>query len=54
MLYEKYTIKTTAIILSNGIIFRLHNLYYIDQINDIDRRARLINEKEGAQYHLKL
>jgi hypothetical protein len=36
-------LKTSAFILSNGIIFRFYSLYYIDQIKDLDRRASLIN-----------
>jgi hypothetical protein len=34
--------------LSNGIIFELYNLYYIDQIDDLDRRESLINREGGS------
>jgi hypothetical protein len=50
--YKKYTIKTLDFILSNGLIFRLYGLYYIDKISKLGRHAGLINWKGGSNIGL--
>jgi hypothetical protein len=40
---QKYIpLETLCFILSNSIIFMLYNLYYIDQIDDLDTHACLV------------
>jgi hypothetical protein len=45
---KKYHYKSLVAILSNGIIFMLYSLYYVDQINDLDTCAGLVNRKGGV------
>jgi hypothetical protein len=40
---QKYTIRNLDFILSNGIIFVLYNLHYMDQIDDLGTHPELVN-----------
>jgi hypothetical protein len=43
MLQKNISLETLCFTLSNDIIFMLYNLYYIDQIDNLDTRVRLVN-----------
>jgi hypothetical protein len=45
---KNISFKTLVDILSNGIIFIIYNLFYIDQIDYLDTCEGLVNQNRGS------
>jgi hypothetical protein len=48
--YKNISLETLDLLVSNGIIFVLHNLYYIGQIDNLGIHIGPLNRDKGSIY----